>query len=85
MSWTIVESGMYTAAASMMRLRPLLSKLPDWLKIGTVKDNSEESRRNNGGHNQAALNWYGHGSKQSTSHRHIPLGSFERDIDEEHV
>jgi hypothetical protein len=44
MSWTIVESGMYTAAASMMRLRPLLSKLPGWLKIGTAKENSEESR-----------------------------------------
>ncbi|KAJ5647101.1 integral membrane protein [Penicillium lividum] len=32
MSWTIVESGMYTAAASIMRLRPLLGKLPTWFK-----------------------------------------------------
>jgi hypothetical protein len=32
MSWTIVESGMYTVAACLVGLRPLLSRLPVWLK-----------------------------------------------------
>ena len=32
MSWTIVESGMYMAAASIMRLRPLLGKFSTWFK-----------------------------------------------------
>ncbi|KAL4935864.1 hypothetical protein BDV06DRAFT_228424 [Aspergillus oleicola] len=42
-TWTIVESGMYTAAASCIRLRPLLRVIPTW--FGKVAGTSERFER----------------------------------------
>lgn len=83
MSWTIVESGMYTAAASIMRLRPLLSKLPVWFKRTRItEENSEVSWRNNRKNNGTGSDRYPGFSRHPMNHGHIPLGSFERDLDQ---
>jgi hypothetical protein len=83
MSWTIVESGMYTAAASIMRLRPLLSKLPAWFKrTRTTEENGEVSWSDHRMKNRIGLDRYPGFSRQPMNHGHIPLGSFERGIDQ---
>ena len=76
MSWTIVESGMYMAAACTMRLRPLLRKLPGWFKqFKTTHESGVTVERtftieDGKGYE---MNFY---AKQG----HIPLKSFDRDL-----
>lgn len=84
MSWTIVESGMYTAAASIMCLRPLLSKLPAWVRqIGSREGSSVGRWRVSLSEKwQTRSQEPGHQMKYYMGQVHIPLGSSERCLNE---
>ncbi|KAK2734199.1 putative NRPS-like protein biosynthetic cluster [Myotisia sp. PD_48] len=76
MSWTIVESGMYTCAACIMRLRPLLRNLMGWFK---------QFKTTYGSHGttvraKTTQDGKARELKQYSTQGHVPLISFERDL-----